>query len=333
MRKKYISIIVLVNFFLFSCTSGLTEQNIKNEQISPGHPALEILREYQPVNHSGNTVVPYIVNLMALDILKKVPPGYYNSSGTANQFNIPAVKAYILWYLDHLNYPDKYGATGSIYDYRVFQDGREISLDTYDSIDSYAATFILLINRYYQVTGDRNLVETKRQKLADIIYLIPYVQDHDGLTVAIPGTTGKYLMDNCEALAGISAFIELSRIFNWGLEYFYRERETILRQGIRDHFFDRERGNFFWLIDGRSKSPSQWATFYPDAFAQLFPILYGIVEERIQVENIWALFHDNHGEILGGLPMEQRIVYQWAREVIESGNENNDWPGHPAGGH
>jgi hypothetical protein len=311
MKKPFTSTMLFISLLFVSCASRMADQDIGNGNTFTGHPALEILKQYHSEvgNNRVTVVIPYIVNLMALDLLKE-------------QTHLEVVKAYIDWYLDHLNYPDKYGATGSIYDYRVYADGREESLESADSLDSYAATFIMLINRYYDLSEDRQLMESNRKKIEDIIYLIPYLQDHDGLTVALPGTTGKYLMDNCEALGGVSAFVELAGKLGWSLQSFYRERKTVIRDAILAHFYNGNTGNFYWLIDGPVKTPSSWSLFYPDSYAQLFPILYGVVQNQNRKNALWEPFHQDHQDILTGIPVEQRIVYLWTKEVMD--NENND---------
>jgi hypothetical protein len=273
------------------------------------HPAVEILAKYMNTDQSVNLVIPYIVNLLALDLLRKDPA-----------VNLGLVRSYIDWYLDHLNYPDKYGATGSIYDYRVYRDGREVSTEEMDSVDSYAATFIMLINRYYTLTGDSSLVQSNRRILEDIIYLVPYLMQDDRLTVALPDISEKYLMDNCESLGGVTAFLELAAILNWDTQSFYRTVKEELIYAIENHLYDGQSENYYWVMDGSTKTASSWDTFYPDAYAQLFPILYFTAQEKTRREHLWKFFHDFHGNKLDNIPVEQRIVYEWTKEVMD--NEN-----------
>lgn len=316
MKKPCFSILAVISMILIpcllstSCAVRTTDPAIDTQYPVDGHPAIEILRQYQSVDSRVNIVNPYIVNLMALDLL--------NDTSFRN-----LVRAYIGWYLDHLNYPDKYGATGSIYDYRVFADGREESLDSMDSVDSYAATFIMLVYRYYKMSGDRDLILDFRQQLEDIIYLVPYLQQSDGLTVALPGTTGKYLMDNCEAYGGVSDFADLATEFGWDIRTFYLERKNILRLAIANHLYNSGTGYYSWLKDGDIVHPSDWTRFYPDAFAQLFPILYDITNSNSRKIQLWQRFHQNHESIVDSLPVEQKIIYRWTAEEMEKLNGQN----------
>ncbi|MCP4632055.1 MAG: hypothetical protein GY855_03940 [candidate division Zixibacteria bacterium] len=274
----------------------LNEPYIKN-------PAIEIMREYQELEPYSNIVIPYIVNLMAMDLLK-------------NKSRVDDVKKYILWYLSHLNYSDKYNITGSICDYKVLSHGLEKSLESWDSVDSYAATFIILIYEYYKLTDDRKLIEENRQQLEDIIYLIPYLQDEDDLTIALPGVNEKYLMDNCESYGGVCAFIELSKDFKWGLESYYETVKEGLKYAILTHFYDESEKVFNWFIDGKTKYQSNWNNFYPDAYAQLFPILYDVLpDEKGVKESIIEQFHKHHGESLSSIPVEQSIIYKWTMKA------------------
>ena len=121
-------------------------------EFSFSHPVLDILN-----NHY---IVPYFVNLTAIDLLPQDPE---------------RVKRYIEWYLRHLNYPDMYGLTGTIYDYYITETS-EVPAYTYYSAYSYAATFLFLVFLYIEITDDYQLVRDNLQKLKDIAYVIAYLQ-------------------------------------------------------------------------------------------------------------------------------------------------------------
>ncbi len=131
-------------------------------KFSFSHPVLDIL--------NNPYVVPYFVNLTAIDLLPQDPKG---------------VKRYIEWYLRHLNYPDMYGLTGTIYDYYITETS-EVPAYTYDSADSYAATFLFLVFLYTEITDDYQLIIDNLQRLKDIAYVIAYLPDTDGLVKAVP---------------------------------------------------------------------------------------------------------------------------------------------------
>lgn len=304
MIRFFKSILITGSFiFMINCAGIPNSTNI-DDDVPSVHPALDIVKLYRTVTQSKTVIVPYFVNLMAIDLLKQ--HSHYET-----------VKLYIEWYLSHLNYPDKYGLTGSIYDYTVDPNGNEVSLETYDSVDSYAGTFIMLVERYYNLTWSRTFIQNNRQKLEDIAYLIPYLRSNDGLTIAIPGTTAKYLMDNCEALGGVSAFAQLAANMGWETQSYYRTQEDIIRDAVMTHFRDRANGNFYWFIDGDIHKVSQWEIFYPDAYAQLFPILFGVIIDPRLRNDLWDTFNAYHKNNYNNFDVEQKIIYKWTEEIME----------------
>lgn len=299
---------MVLSFLLMSCASTGTEPGGTEPPSQPpdGHPALLILEQYQELGSDGTLVIPYFINLFAIDLLKENPTAH-----------LALVRAYIEWYLDHLNYPDKYGITGSIYDYRIYADGREEALNSMDSVDSYSATFIMLINRYYSLSGESVFLNSIRDLLEDIIFHIPYLQQEDDLTTALPDISGRFLMDNCEALGGVRAFLELAGSLNWDSLTYYTGIRDRLESAIDVHLYDAQQNNYFWLKDRNGKTPSQWSTFYPDGFAQLFPILYDITRNTDVRNHLWNMFQQVHAANMEEKSIEQQIIYRWTQEAMQ----------------
>jgi len=293
MRKFYI--LILLNVCLISCASFGSYGT---------HPALVVIKEFQTINQDENELIPYTVNIMAINLLR-------------NNKNIKDIRNYILWYLDHLNYPDKYGLTGTMYDYIIFHNGKERSLNRYDSADSYAATFLFLICTYYEVTGSKKIIIKNRKKLEDMAYIISILRDKDGLTKAIPGTDEKYLMNNCESFGGINAFIKLSKLLHWNLVPYYEGVKESIEKGILNYFYNEKRKNFNWAIEGKYKHASNWKRYYPDSFAQLFPILYELLEGKPELrEHLWKHFLKYHENKLMQVDIEQKIIYEMTQKII-----------------
>lgn len=268
------------------------------------HPARDIFLRYEKVKYGEPVdILPYTVTLMALDLLRK-------------NADPDEVRDYIEWHIDHLNYPDKFELTGTIYDYEVDQRGNERSLDTYDSVDSYSAMFLLLVYRYYGATGDDELVEANRTKLEDIAYTVVVLRDTDGLTWALPTREAKYLMDNCEAYGGLHAFSRLARERNWAIADYYEDVASEIKDAIIARLYDEESRLFYWALD-ESPYKSDWKRFYPDAYAQLFPILHGVLRDDPALKkHLWKTFHEHHAETVKTAPVEQRIVYELTKESL-----------------
>ncbi len=133
---------------------------------------------------------------------------YYSNLAAAGLVKDPQrhvqVQQWMQWYINHLNWPDKWGIYGTMYDYNIV-NGQEVSDGDADSTDSYAATFLSLAWAYYQ-TGDpagQTYVRGLAYQLDAIGGVLVQTQQPDGLTWAKPDYQIKYLMDNCEAYRGL----------------------------------------------------------------------------------------------------------------------------------
>ena len=215
--------------------------------------------------YGSSQINPYYSNLAAIGWTKD--PTRYG-----------AVKAWMQWYLNHLNWPDKWGLYGTVYDYNV-SGSVETSTGNADSTDSYAATFLSLAWAYYR-TGDPNAqayIKTLGYQLDVIGGILVLTQQSDGLTWAKPDYQIKYLMDNCEAYRGL---LDLALIFQYAFNdstkaAYYNARASMMYQGIQSMWL----GSSFAVYKdalGRQPAPN-WGTWYPDATAQLFPVLMGVI--------------------------------------------------------
>ncbi len=100
---------------------------------------------------------------------------------------MPQVAAWMKWYIDHLNWPDKWGIYGTTYNYTI-SNGIEIPTQEADSTDSYAATFLSVVWNAWK-SGDTNA----RAYIAGLSYQLDVIggviiqtQQSDGLTWAKP---------------------------------------------------------------------------------------------------------------------------------------------------
>jgi hypothetical protein len=276
------------------------------DNISSKNPALKLMNYYAGEIKDARTINPYIVNIIA---------AYEISQGR----HIKEIKDYIIWYFDRLNYPDKEGLTGSIYDFEISEHGEEISTNNYDSVDGYAGTFLYLLNLYHLKTGDKSLIEANWRKIKDIAYLIPYLQAPGALTRALPieNKNTRYLMDNCEAYAGTRAFNELSSRVGYGQDAFYIKTAENIRSAILEILYDKYSGNFYWAIDDKAKHSSKWSVFYPDALAQLFPICFDVLSMNSKKKiALWREFNKRYGSKIKKFPLEQRMIYEMTKKKM-----------------
>lgn len=207
----------------------------------------------------------------------------------------PTVKKYMDWHFSHLNTAstDYNGVDGTIYDYTVTVSGGKVTNETptlddkgqklYDSTDSYAATFLNVLWKYYEKSGDAAYI---RQHAAEIDRIVSamFSTMHNGLTMAKPDYPVKYLMDNCEVYEGIVDGISLYETIlvpagkgAATLTKLKTSRDQVSK-AIEDQLWNAkgyyEAGIF---KNGDLAYAFDWDMFYPCATAQVFPILSGVV--------------------------------------------------------
>lgn len=294
MRWYFTSMLISIAFITAITMSGCS---------SKLHPAIKVLKYYDPTNVDIYQIQPYITNILAIDMLR-------------NNIGLKDVREYIRWYISHLNYPDKYKLTGTIYDYDIQPNGKEFSRDTYDSVDGYAGTFLVLLYQYYLKTGDKSVIEPNKQKIFDIAYLLLYLQDSDGLVKAMPNDDSKYLMNNTEAFAGLKAFNKLAELRGWNQDASYIEAQENIKTAILTKLYNEQTATFYWAVDNEKVYESSWNNFYPDALAQLFPLLYGIVDKNSDLARyIWTEFSKRYSET-AHLDIEQKVQIRILAEEL-----------------
>jgi hypothetical protein len=231
--------------------------------------------------YNTDFIRPYLGNLAAMGLLKD--PTRYG-----------AVQAWMQWYIAHLNYGDKWGLNGTIYDYNVSTTGVETSTNSADSTDSYAATFLSLAWAYYQ-TGDASgqvYIASIASQLDVIGGVIASTQQSDGLTWAEPDYLIKYLMDNCEVQKGLRDAVSLFTALNMPTKAsYYKTLADANLTGINGMWMN---GVWGWYKgqSGTVYGPNM-STWYPDATAQLFPVLYGVVPASdTRAQQAYAAFNN-----------------------------------------
>lgn len=252
----------------------------KSEAYANGEYIDKKTNVYVPAKYA---IIPYLSNFAALALTKD--PAQHNK-----------VKLYMQWYFNHLNWTDTNGIYGTVYDYKITDNGVESTDKTYDSIDSYAASFIMLARAYWD-TGDKTaqqfLLGNKYQ--LDVIgnVMVNSIDSSDNLTWAKPNWPHKYLMDNCEVYKGLSDMAYLFKQMGdngggtWYEVYANRIKTAITNKELAngEEFYNDKYCYFLnW-----SKSSPNWKQWYYDghggASAEIYPILFGVInpsEDRTQ---------------------------------------------------
>lgn len=224
------------------------------------------------------------------------------------------IERLITWYFSRVNKLDKYGVSGTVYDLNL-EGNKESVVRSYDSVDGYSGLFLYFLNEYYKATGDSKAILANWDKINDIAYTIPFLQQKDGLTIAYTEYPEEYLMDNCEAYGGTMAYLELAKALHQKIDYpYYTGVATSIREGIFGYL---PSGNTLcWSKSGLRRSKSKWEVFYPDAYAQIFPVFYdlGALRDRAYV---WNLFRERYPESMWhSLPIEQRIFCELTKAKL-----------------
>lgn len=303
-KKTFVLLFTAAALF-FSCG--------KPGEIAPRHHALIIMGHYQPTPGSAVTIVPYRVNHLALDLLRR---------GKAFE----DCKHYIQWYLNHLNNGDIHGLTGTVYDYTVHPDGKESFLKSVTFAEGAAATFILLLDQYVRVTGHQKLITQNKKKIEHIAYLIPHLQDETGAVRSLPGKEENRLQGNCESLAALRTYIRWIETYGWGDEaaVAYTTVKDKLETAIRERFYRSGENEFYRLIKGLKRYPPDWNTFHPGSYAQLFPLLHRLLPGETQARELWEKFLRRHRDAISQAPLHRQLVVQWTREAMDKEKKSNE---------
>ena len=233
---------------------------------------------------SNSKITAYFANISCRALLKKPVPE-----------NIAAVKKYMLWYMSKLNgntnpVTGKSEIPGSVYDYFA---PTETTNGTYDSVDSYAATFLSLAKELAEISeADKawlsshatklNLIGSAMEKCIDnAANQVPTAfgpDDNDGLSVDSYVHGAKYTMDNAEVNEGLKSMIWLQANTMGGAKTAHFQ--TLLdanTSAIENQLWRKTRYN--WNDDGSTGAPnSKWSTFYADATCQLYPGMFRVIE-------------------------------------------------------
>lgn len=209
----------------------------------------------------AESINPYFSDYVAIALLNR--PDLYAEN----------VKKYINWHFAHLN------ADGTIYDY--YMDGKEEKTNgTYDSTDSYAATFLMLLEKYCEKTGDIDFITEHKSKVISV-YTSMISTLHNGLTYAKEDYPIIYTMDNSEVYAGLIDSEKLFKLLDENdLANDCLEKSSQLKTELNKQLWN-ENCYFETGInkdDGTVSHKYLLNEYYPSGLAQLFPVIYNAVD-------------------------------------------------------
>ncbi len=262
---------------------------ISTAQIPDGcGPASGALAWY-PYGSSGLAQIrPYVANIGAMGMLA-AGPRYY-----------PMVKAWIGWYIAHLNRSDYNGLAGTVYDYdddpisctETTASNAQGQNPSYDSTDAYAGTFLSLLKAYAQADpSEAGYVQSQRGAIRVVADVIAANLQSNGLTIARPDYQAQYLMDNVEAEQGLADYAWLSKavLGDRANSRRYEALARTMRSGINHVLWvgSTTEGMYGWAADQLQPS---WSTWYVDSVSQTWPIRAGLANPQRRAA-LWASFN------------------------------------------
>ena len=179
--------------------------------------------------------------------------------------------------------PDINGSVGTIYDYQAYVQRRDVISEShaqsYDSADSYAAVFLILLWEYYDQYRDAGILDANKEKIDQLVDLLLSLQT-GGYTETIQGSGIKYLMDNAEVYCGLQCAFRLYDTL-WAEE----NRTQMIADAVSLFQYDFEciwwSGEYYYCVLNGNNQPyfgeeMDWEKLYELAVPQLFPVIFAI---------------------------------------------------------
>jgi len=293
---KNASLVFLMSIAIALCAAGaesrlspdalLLSRWITNHQFLdphlPGYGALKTESGVAVTTTNGGYcgVSPYFANLAVLSLFRAKAPGAAQVGAR-----------WIDWYFAHLN--PQSAPNGVPYTHFYHPDGTSETIcakpnDSFlchynDATDSAAATFFSVLWAADSAELPVSASKGARQKqfVENLAAVLLKLQQSDGLCWAKNDYRVKYLEDNCEVFAGLRDIARLEQeIFHDSERSDLCERAAErVRQGIFDQLYD-SRSRLFRIAKFEKGNPpaidlNKW---YPDTQAQLWPILFGVLD-------------------------------------------------------
>lgn len=235
------------------------------------------------------TVIPYFSSIAAWGML----------AGTVTPEQAQGVACYLNWYLDHLNTAkeDPVNGDGTIYDYLVVQENGKTHVEsagTYDSVDSYAAMFLITAECYAQKVGTQ-LLKERRADIKRVADALLRTLEENGLSIVKQEYPVQYLMDNAEVYAGLQAGAKLIQEIapgDWRIQTM-DQAAADMAQAFETLLWNEDAGLYeIGLVEnGEPIDQPSWSEFYPDSTAQLFPVCFGVLDpESDRAQQIYQRF-------------------------------------------
>jgi hypothetical protein len=233
------------------------------------------------IKDNNSYVMPYFANFAALALARTETGG-------------ERTRAWMRWYVGHLNDRDVWGVTGSVYDYDASSTTGRPRLSA-DSIDSYGATFLSVARAAWDFDpSSHGFVRDIEPRLLEIARSIEAMRQPSGLTWSKPSTRISYLEDNCEVFRGLT---DLASIEN---DLHHPDRANAFsaaaertRAAIEATLWRPDTNRYADFVDASGKLVAIKPAVWKSAVSELFPILYGVIDAKTpRALEIYARFNE-----------------------------------------
>ncbi|HEY3412340.1 MAG TPA: hypothetical protein VGM51_04675 [Armatimonadota bacterium] len=233
----------------------------------------EIIRRQAPdgaivqdrLSPATNRVVPYFSNLAALGLLSA-------HSVTHDVRYLRSAKKWAAWYAAHMN------ADGTVYDH-TGAPGAWKPTGEYDSTDSYAATYLELLDGIARV--DKPWAVARYASAGNAVKAIILTLQPVGLTLAKPMWPVMYVMDNVETSRGLRAAAHLASLCGKTIDgKDWAARADRMEKAIETSLWDPGRNCYLVGLQpdgGKMRAAGEW---YPGVMANLMAISWAVPSKR-----------------------------------------------------
>ena len=220
-------------------------------------------------------IEPYFSHYAALGLL-------YAYQISPDSDYLDAVRSWIEWYAGHMqadgtvtvyagNYPN-YTSTGD-----------------YDASDSYAAMYLIVVDKYLEITSDTTFLEWVYPYVQKAVDAMDLTLQPDWLTWAKPTYLVKYTMDNSETWMGYDA---ASKIAGLKGETFHQSTWSTTATNVKNTintelYLGDSYGRYSVGKFSNGSLSNTWENYYPDGMAQCFAIDYDLEADDPRAALVW----------------------------------------------
>ena len=308
--------VVIVGTVLATTSASAAEPAHRAKSAVPAndwiHEQVDFIRSKQlasgAILSTGTRISPYFGNIGAFGLVK---------ADTAE--SRAAALSWMKWYFAHLNLAATNVPANSVFDY-IYDPAAKTETPTgdFDSVDSYASTALNLAYQAY-MSGDVGLRDFVKanigtyEAIAKILtegaptgVRIPSTSVDGDLTIAKPSYPIAYTMDNVEVFSGLADFARLEKLLGRTSQAkYYRSWAHTTRNAILAKLWNPANSNWDWAYGNASNTN----VFYAQGTAQLWPIIFGVVEPTDpKAISGWAQFSASYPKWYAG---ETPDSYPW----------------------